>query len=251
METKLITVVMPVYNAARFLREAVESVLAQTYSNWELMMIDDCSTDDSLAIAQEYEQMDNRIHVIKAEKNIGVANVRNLGIKAANGHYIALLDSDDIWAADKLEKQVAQLEKTGAKIAYASYDFVDENTEPIKKPFVVPEHTDYKKMLSCNVIGCSTVMADAALLKAHPFRNDFYHEDYVLWMELLKIPVRAVGTRNVLVHYRVVSGSRSNHKGNAAKQRWRIYRDALGLNVVQSTGAFIRYTLNGVMKYYL
>ena len=107
-------------------------------------------------------------------------------------------------------------------------------------------------MLYCNVIGCSTALIRSDLLKAHPFKPEFYHEDYVLWMELLSVPgVRAEGISDVLAHYRRVSGSRSDNKGNAAKERWKIYRKALGMNVFASADAFIRYAINGVLKYYL
>lgn len=252
MKAEQITVVMPVYNASRFLRDAVESVLKQTYQNLELLLIDDCSTDNSLEIAREYEQKDARVRVIAAEHNSGVANVRNRGIQEANGQYIALLDSDDVWTEDKLERQLQLVKKTNAKIVYCSYDFIDENNATIKKPFIVPSTTDYKKMLASSVISCSTALLDAELLKEHPFKPEFYHEDYVLWMELLSIQgVTAVGDTNILAHYRQVSGSRSNNKGNAAKERWNTYRQALGLNFCESVWAFVRYAIKGVLKYYM
>ncbi len=247
-----ITVVMPVYNASSYLRETIDSVLQQTYEHWELLILDDCSTDDSLQIARAYEAQDVRIRVIPAEKNVGVARVRNRGIQQASGTHIALLDSDDVWTSDKLERQMELVRRTGAQICYCSYDFIDEVGRPIKKPFLVPETTDYRKMLASSVISCSTALIEASVLKAHPFDPDFYHEDYVLWMELLSVPgVKAAGDRQVLAHYRQVTGSRSGDKGNAAKQRWHSYRAALGLNVFQSARAFGRYAVNGVAKYYL
>lgn len=214
-------------------------------------MLDDCSTDNSLQIARDYEQNDNRIRVIEGVKNAGVAMVRNKGIAEAKGQYIALLDSDDAWTEDKLERQLELAKRTNAKVIYCSYDFVDENSSPIKKPFIVPTETNYKKMLSSNVIGCSTMFSDAQLLKQHPFNVHFYHEDYVLWMELLRLPIQAVGEQKVLMHYRQVAGSRSNCKRNAAKERWAIYRKALGLNVFVSCWAFVRYVVLGIIKHYL
>lgn len=252
MDTELVTVVMPVYNADRFLREAVDSVVSQTYRNWELLILDDCSTDKSLQIAHEYEQMDCRIRVVESEHNSGVAKVRNRGIREAKGEYIAFLDSDDIWTPDKLEKQVELAKQANANVVYCSYDFLDENSVQINKPFIVPAETNYKKMLACNVIGCSAAMVDSRLLKQHPFNVNFYHEDYVLWMELLSIPgVVAAGDTQVLMHYRRVSGSRSNNKEKAAKERWNIYRKALGLSFTESIWAFAKYTVNGILKYYL
>lgn len=250
MTGKLVSVIIPVYNAEKYLEEAVDSVLSQTYRDLELIIIDDCSKDNSLEIARSYEQSDARVRVIAGEKNQGVARVRNRGVQEARGEYIALLDSDDVWRKDKLERQLRLIESKGAQIAYCSYDFMDENGKSVLKPFTVLEQTDYRKMLISSTIGCSTAFVDANLMRKHPFNPECYHEDYALWMELLKIPVKAVGDRDVLMHYRLVKGSRSNNKWNAAKNRWKIYRNDLKLNIVQSCMAFVGYTIMGVVKYY-
>ena len=141
--------------------------------------------------------------------------------------------------------------KTGAEIIYCSYDFIDENDEAIRKPFIVPRETNYDKMLASSVISCSTALIATSLLKKHLFRPEYYHEDYVLWMELLAIPVRAAGNREVLAHYRQLSGSRSNNKKNAAKQRWFVYRNVLHLGMIKSLNAFAKYALLGMIKYVL
>lgn len=246
----LISVVMPNYNGHRFVEQAIDSVLNQTYQNFELIVVDDCSNDDSLSLIEHKAQSDNRIRVIALEHNAGVANARNVGIKEAKGEYIALLDNDDLWTEDKLERQLALAQK-GADIVYCSYDFIDEENNSIKKPFIVPQETNFNKMLASSVISCSTSFIKTELMQAHSFNPDFYHEDYVLWMELLRVCPTAFGDQKVLMHYRQVTGSRSNKKGNAAKERWNTYRKALKLNVVTSAWAFVRYALNGVMKYYL
>lgn len=246
----LITVVMPNYNGHRFVEQAIDSVLNQTYSNFELLVVDDCSKDDSLQLIQQKAQSDDRIRVIALKHNAGVANARNVGIKEAKGDYIALLDNDDLWTEDKLERQLALAQK-GADIVYCSYDFIDEQNNSIKKPFVVPQQTNFNKMLASSVISCSTSFIKTELMHAHPFNPDFYHEDYVLWMELLRVCSTAYGDQKVLMHYRQVNGSRSNKKGKVAKERWNTYRKALKLNAVTSAWAFVRYAVNGVMKYYL
>ena len=168
-----------------------------------------------------------------------MANARNVGIKEAKGKFIALLDNDDLWTEDKLERQLALANK-GADIVYCSYDFIDEQNNSIKKPFIVPQQTNFNKMLASSVISCST-----------SFNSDFYHEDYVLWMELLRVCPTAYGDPKVLMHYRQVTGSRSNKKSNAAKERWNTYRKALKLNAITSAWAFVRYAVKGVVKYYL
>ena len=250
MAEKLVSVIMPVYNAEAYLKEAIDSALRQTYRNIELIIVDDCSKDRSLEIARSYEQRDARVRVIAGEENQGVARVRNRGIQEAKGEYIALLDSDDAWREDKLERQVRLLESKGAQIAYCSYDFMDDNGNKIMRPFIVPEQTDYKKMLISSVISCSTALVDAKLMKAHPFRAECYHEDYALWMELMQIPVKVVGDKEIMMHYRQLRGSRSHNKWNAAKKRWKIYREVLGMNLFDSSVALVGYTINGVLKYY-
>lgn len=246
----LISVVMPVYNAERFVAQAIESVLAQTYRNLELILVDDCSTDHSLSILQYYAQKDTRIHVLANEQNSGVANTRNTGIQAANGTYIALLDSDDCWHETKLEKQISRMMSMNADISYCSVDMVDENNRKIKT-FAVPEKTDYEEMLVRCYFICSTVVIEAALLKAHPFRTEYYHEDYLLWLELLSTNAVVIGLSEVLADYRQLVGSRSSGKVKAAINRWRIYRKALGMSFFRAVYVFIQYAIGGIRKYYL
>ena len=232
------------------MEQAIDSVLSQTYQNFELLIVDDCSKDDSLQLIKRKTQSDSRIRVIALENNAGVANARNVGIREAKGKYIALLDNDDLWTADKLERQLA-IAENGVDIVYCSYDFIDEQNNEIKKPFIVPKQTNFHKMLASSVISCSTSFIKTELMQAHPFNADFYHEDYVLWMELLRVCPTAYGDPKVLMHYRQVTGSRSNKKSNAAKERWNTYRKALKLNAVTSAWAFVRYAVKGVVKYYL
>lgn len=247
----MISIIMPAYNSENYIAEAIESVIGQTYTEWELLVIDDYSSDQTTKIIQKYMENDTRIQLIRKKQNDGVAVTRNIGIQKAKGEFIAFLDSDDVWKSNKLEEQLKLQRKTGAAIIYCSYDFVDENNKKILKPFIVPEQTDYKSMLSSSVISCSTALIDTKLLKQHMFEPDVYHEDYVLWMKLLKIPVKAKGCLEVLTHYRQVSGSRSNDKKNAAIQRWYIYRKVLKMGRVDSSIAFIKYAFKGVKKYYL
>lgn len=250
MKNTLISVVMPIYNKSRYLGKSVESVLNQTYKNIELIMVDDASTDNSLEIARSYEKRDSRVSVIACEANQGVAKARNLGIAASKGEYIALLDSDDEWLEEKLEKQLSLIESRQAQIAYCSYDFIDENSSMIRKPFVVPVETNYKEMLVSSVISCSTALVDASLLKAHPFRSDFYHEDFALWMELLALPVKTAGDPQVLAHYRQLPDSRSGNKLKSAFEKWKVYRKCLGMSFVESSVVFLKYSMRGFMKYY-
>lgn len=248
-EQILVSVIMPAYNVAPYIEASVRSVLAQSVNDWELLIIDDCSKDDSYEIALRLAQEDSRIRVLKNERNSGVSKTRNYGISMARGSYIALLDSDDQWYPEKLEKQLALMQRTGAQIGYSSYAMLNEKGEQVHKDYLVPAQTDFKKMLLCNVIGCSTVMLKADIAKANPFDETYYHEDYVLWLTLMQQGCKAVGCTEVLVAYCVRDDSRSAKKFASAKKRWLIYRKHLKLPFFKSAYYLVRYAISGLKKY--
>ena len=246
-----VSVVIPAYNAERYLEETGRSVLAQTYQDFEIIIVDDGSKDGTVALANRLAGEDSRITVLRNPRNQGVAETRNHGIRQATGTYIALLDSDDVWAPAKLEKQLDCLTRRNADGVYCSYDFMDELGQPMGKPFLVPPETSFRKMLAESVIGCSTMLVRADVLKAHPFNGAYYHEDYVLWLELLRAGCAFRGVADVLMHYRRVAGSRSDDKVHAAKKRWIIYRDYLKLPLPKRLWCFAGYAFHAVRKYYL
>ena len=247
----LVSVVIPNYNGEKFVEQTIQSALRQTYDNVELILVDDKSTDGSLAILRNWREKDKRIRLIEKQTNTGVALTRNAGIDAAKGEYIALLDNDDLWEEDKIERQVELIQRTKAGMVYCSYDFIDECGQEIGRPFIVPEQTTYHDMLAKSVIGCSSILIATDIIKKNKFSGAYYHEDYVLWMKLLEQGIMARGDVKVLMHYRRTAGSRSNSKFFSAKQRWVIYRKALHLGIGKSAVAFFRYMLNGIIKYYL
>lgn len=244
----LVSVIMPAYNAEEYISEAVQSVMAQTYTNWELLILDDCSTDSTADKARCFSDLDPRITLYSNPKNIGVALTRNKGMALAKGSWVALLDSDDIWHKDKLEKQLVTAENTGADIIYCSYSLMDKNGEHLSD-FIVPERTSYYDMLRKNVIGCSTVFMRSPILIHHHFSTEHYHEDYVLWLELLKSGYIAAASTDVLVDYRIVDGSRSNDKLKSARNRWLIYREIEKLSLGKSVRVFVAYAFNGFIKH--
>lgn len=249
MTEPLISVIMPAYNADRFITEAIGSVRGQTHENWELLILDDGSADSTCHLAERFAREDARIRLIRNEKNMGVARTRNRGFDLCRGSYVALLDADDLWHPDKLEKQLALLEQTGADFAYSSYAIVDPSGKKVKADYLVPETVNFRELLKENVIGCSAVILRAELLKQHRFLTDFFHEDYVLWLQLLQNGYRAVGCAEVLVDWRFVENSRSFNKKKAAKNRWRIYRDYLHLPLYKSLWAFGHYAFRSLRKY--
>lgn len=245
----LVSVIMPAYNAGRFLEAAIRSVMAQTVTDWELLVLDDGSSDDTLSIAWRLAREDCRISVLPNEHNMGVAKTRNRGFDLCRGEYVALLDSDDVWLPHKLERQLRRMEQTGADLCYCSYAIVDANGEKSRPDYLVPPQTDFDKLLRENVIGCSTVVLSRKVIDNHRFETDFYHEDYVLWLKLLRSGFRAAGCTEPLVHWRLIENSRSFNKRKAAGNRWRIYRDYLQLPLGKSVLAFAAYGAAGLKKY--
>ena len=244
-----VTVIMPAYNACRFLEAAIRSVIGQTFTDWELLVLDDGSSDDTLAIARSLAAEDCRIRVLPNEHNMGVARTRNRGFDLCRGEYVALLDSDDVWLPNKLERQLERMAQTGADLCYCSYSIVDANGEKSRPDYLVPEQTDFDKLLRENVIGCSTVVLSRKVIEQHRFETDFYHEDYVLWLKLLRAGFRASGCTEPLVRWRLIENSRSFDKRKAAGNRWRIYRDYLHLPLGKSILAFASYGAAGLKKY--
>jgi teichuronic acid biosynthesis glycosyltransferase TuaG len=250
MENKpLVSVIMPAYNAARDIEKAIRSVMAQTVTDWELLVMDDASSDETAQIVKGLAMEDDRIQYHLSQENIGCAGVRNLGFDLCRGQYVALLDSDDIWLPEKLEKQLALAEKTGAGLLYTSYGIMDVQEKAVRADYLVPETVDFKSLLGENVIGCSTVMLKGELVKKFHFERNFYHEDYALWLALLRSGVKAAGCREVLVRWRYAANSRSFNKVQSAKNRWKIYRHYLKLPLAQSAWHFCEYVIASLKKY--
>ena len=245
----MVSVVIPVFNAERFLAQAVQSVIDQTMGDWELILVDDGSTDQSTELAEHFAACDPRIRLLRNPVNVGVSETRNRGVRAARGQFIALLDSDDRWHPEKLEKQLALEEKTGADILYCSYAIVNEAGDPCCPPMIVPEKTDLDRMLVQSTISCSTALIRRELMLHHPFGNAYAHEDLVLWLDLLSEGYQAAGCREVLADYRQMVGSRSHDKLRSAHGRWKIYREHLGLGLLHSQKLFLRYAVRGIKKY--
>lgn len=248
-EKRLVSVIMPAYNAEKYIRAAIESVIRQTYENWELIVLDDGSTDSTAQTVKRLAEGDSRIRFCPNERNMGVAATRNRGFDLARGDYVALLDSDDVWLPRKLEKQLALAEETGADIVYCSYRLFDDENRKKYSEFIVSPCTDLERMLIRCEFSCSTNMFSEKIYKKYRFSDNFYHEDYVLWLDLLKDGYKAAGCTEILAEYRQVPGSRAANKINAAKHRWIIYRKHLKLPLVKSIVCVLKYAGNGIVKY--
>jgi teichuronic acid biosynthesis glycosyltransferase TuaG len=243
-DTNLVSVIMPAHNCEAVLKQSVSSVIDQTYTDWELLIIDDASKDRTLAVARDLALTDERIRVIHLEKNAGVANARNAGVEAANGRYVAFLDSDDLWLPQKLAVQIAFMQQCNAAFVFAQYRRFSNNGT-LSKPLAVPAHVTYEQLLKGNVIGCLTVVIDRAAVpdvNMPPIR----HEDYVTWLRILRSGVVAYGISQDLARYRVASQSLSADKKKAAGWTWNIYRNIEGLSFAKSSWCFLNYFLHAL-----
>ena len=245
----LVSVIMPAYNAAPFIEEAILSVINQTVQDFELIVINDCSTDNTGNVVEAIADKDRRVRYFCNETNIGVAKTRNRGLDLFRGKYVALLDSDDYWESEFLEKMLRRAQETGADIVYCSYSLVDEQRENICDDFIVPLTTTFEDSIVRSVITCSTVLITAELARNNRFPTDIYHEDIAMWFRILREGGTARGVTEVLAAYRQRSGSRSSNKLKSAARRWPIYRKFLGMTLLQSVCAMIRYGYYGLIKY--
>lgn len=246
----LVSVITPAYNASKYIGDTIKSVQAQTYENWEMIIVNDCSTDDTAEIAREFASADPRIHVYDQKKNGGPARAWNRAFKEMHGRYAAFLDADDLWIPEKLERQLAFMKKKKAGFSYASYDWIDESGAPLGNIIKIPPKQDYKQMLANSVIGALTVIIDRELVDIKPI-PPVQINDSMLWLSIAKRGVTAYGCSEILGHYRIVSSSFSRNKGSAAKGLWRLYRDQLKIPFIPRCWYFGRYALNSVKRYYL
>ena len=245
----LVSVLMPAYNGEKYIEEAVRSVLAQSLFDFELVLIDDCSQDRTWELAANLAREDERIRLYRNGCNLGPARTRNRGLDLCRGDYVALLDCDDVWHPEKLEKQVALARETKADIVYCGYAIVDRDGRKCCRDFAVPESTDVKSTLVKSVISCSTALLGKRVTEHYRFPVDYYHEDLALWLLLLENGMKAVGTPEILARYRIHPDSRACEKLKVARRRWRLYRSMLGLPVGKSTYYFLQYAREGVRKY--
>ena len=244
-----VSVIMPAYNSEEFIEQAIRSALNQTYSNLEVIVIDDNSNDGTNSIVKKLADEDDRVILVRNEHNLGAAQSRNKGMDLCRGEYVALLDSDDVWYPEKLEVQMELAQKENADIVYCSYAITDEKGQKKCPDFIVSECASLESTIIKSEISCSTAILGPGVIKGYRFPHEYYHEDLALWLRLLKDGMKAVGTKQVLAEYRLRGNSRAANKMHVAKQRWIIYRSLLGLSAVKSSYCLLRYAVGGFLKY--
>lgn len=245
----LVSIITPAYNAAAYITETIESVLAQTYPNWEMLIVNDCSKDNTEEIVQSYAKKDKRIKLINLKQNSGAATARNTAIQNAKGRYIAFLDSDDLWKKEKLQKQIQFMQKNGYAFTYTSYEHFKETKENIQNQVQIPKSLNYNQALKGNKIGCLTVMLDKKQIQNIHFTTQ-KHEDYILWLNILKQGRTAYGIQESLALYRTGNNkSISGNKLQSALWTWKVYRESQKLSVVKSMYYMWFYVVNGLKKH--
>lgn len=246
----LVSIIMPAYNAEKYISHSIDSVIKQTYRNWELIIIDDCSKDTTSKICKKYAERDSRIKVISLTKNGGIANARNRGITESNGEYIAFLDSDDMWKEEKLEKQIKFMETNDIAFSCTSYELIDSEGNSLNKVIKVPKSVGFKELLKVNSVGCLTVLINKN--KIEPFlMPQLKHEDYATWLNIVKINnIKVFGLNENLALYRKTKGSTSSNKLKALTWTWKVYHQFLGFNFIKSTYHLFIFIIYTLKKYY-
>lgn len=245
---QLVSIIMAAYNAEKTINAAVRSVIKQTYQYWELIVINDCSTDSTSEIISSMAAENKRIRIINNEKNRGVSVSRKKGAEAALGQWIAILDSDDLWAEDKLEKQIKYAQKKDAELVFTGSAFIDSDGNAIGWYLHVPPEINYRKLLKQNVVSNSSVLVKKELYLKHYALGDNMHEDFAVWLSITNNGVTAYGIDEPLLIYRVSRSSKSGDKLKAARMNWNTYR-YIGLTPFEAAYYMCWYTAKNVLKY--
>lgn len=243
---ELVSIIMPTYNCERFIAPSIRSVISQTYTNWELLIVDDCSTDNTAEVVASFE--DKRIHYQRNAHNIGAALTRNEALKTAKGRYIAFLDSDDVWVPEKLEKQIAFMEQHGYAFTFADYQIMQEDGSLTGKRLHMPRQLTYHQYLRNTAIGCLTVVIDRQQTGEFMMPNIKSSHDMALWLLIMKRGFDAYAIPECMASYRLVSTSNTAKKWKAAQDVWRVYRDIEQLSILYAAFCFCGYAVHAILK---
>lgn len=243
-----ISIIMAAYNAEKTIEQAIYSVLCQTYPDFELLVVNDCSTDKTAALVAAIAEKDDRVRLISNEKNGGVSYTRKHGLEEARGEWIAILDSDDAWASEKLEKQIELQKKTNAELLFTGSAFMDADGRPINWYLHAPAEVTYRQLLKQNVLSNSSALVRKELYAKYYAVGDGMHEDFAIWLSILKEGRKAYGVDEPLLIYRLAKTSKSGNKIKAAKMNWNTYR-YVGLNPVEAFYYEGWYMAKNIVKY--
>lgn len=250
MENDLVSIITPLYNGERFVGQTIESVIAQTYTQWEMIIVNDGSSDSSEAIARKYAAADSRITVV-SQPNGGSASARNNGISLARGRYIALLDADDLWEPCFLRSQLDLMTSHKATLVYASHSRIDEEGNDCLLPFIAPAHITYTDLLKTCSISCLTGLYDTSRFGKIYLHEEFrsLRDDYIYWLEIIKKCGEAWGNPKVIASYRIFKQSVSHNKRKVIIPQFRVYYQVERLGLFLSLYYLTHWALRGFIKY--
>ena len=247
-EFGLVSIIMAAYNAEKTIEQAIDSVLSQTYTNFELLVVNDCSKDRTAELVKGIAATDGRVRLISNVKKSGVSYTRKHGLEESNGSWIAILDSDDAWAPEKLEKQIELQNRTNADLLFTGSAFMDADGHPIDWYLHAPAEVTYRQLLKQNVLSNSSALVRKELYARHYAVGDGMHEDFAIWLSILKEGKKAYGVDEPLLIYRIAKSSKSGNKIKAAKMNWNTYR-YVGLNPIEAAYYEGWYMIKNVIKY--
>ena len=247
MNQPKVSVIIPAYNCAESISRAIDSALLQNVP-LEVIVLNDCSKDNLDDVMQKYQNNDN-VRYIKNEQNLGVAKTRNKGVSLAKGNYVAFLDGDDYWAENKLNKQIKLMEETKTVLCSTARELMTSKGECTGRVIPVKPIITYKELLKHNSINCSSVLIQTEVAKEFPMHHEDSHEDYIMWLEILKKYGKACAVNEPMLKYRLSNKGKSGSKLNSAKMTFKVYR-YMGFGMVKSITCFCNYALHGMKKYY-
>ncbi|MET3697027.1 glycosyltransferase involved in cell wall bisynthesis [Bacillus oleivorans] len=247
LSEELVSIIMPAFNCGDFIGITLDSVIAQTYQNWEVIVIDDCSTDNTEEVVKTYSSMDTRIKYYKLDKNSGAAVARNKAIDLANGKYMAFLDSDDVWFPEKLTKQISFMKEHGYNFTCTSYTKIDEQGNYLNRTIKSQRKSDYDGILK-TCPGNSTVIYDAMNLGKFKIPNIKKRNDYVMWLQVVKKEKYLYGLEEPLGSHRIRKGGISKKKSSLVSYHWKVYREFEQLSIIKSCYLILYWVIATVFR---
>lgn len=245
----LVSIITPTFNSEKYISETINSVQNQTYENWEMIVVDDGSLDDTRKIVTDIANQDSRIQFYPQPQNVGPAKARNIGIDNAKGKYMTFLDADDIWFPYFIENSIRTISETNIHFVFSSYRRSNENLELVYSDFIVPEKVTYTDILKTNSISCLTAFIDIEVLGKKNMPEIFKRQDMGLWLKYLKEIPFAYGIKETQAIYRIRENSLSRNKSKLLKYQWQFYREVEKLNFFQSIYYMLQWMYRGFIKY--
>lgn len=244
----LVSIITPAFRSAAVIGETIESVIAQTYTNWEMLVAEDCSDDNTRDVIRQWEKIDHRVRLVALDRNGGPATARNAALERSKGRWIAFLDSDDIWLPQKLQRTIEHAIDNQAAITFTGFRRISADGSALGNYVGVPRSLSYRQLLGNTAIATSTVMLDRNVVSDVRMTKTYY-DDFHCWLQILKRGHLAFGLDEDLMRYRVLGQSVSRNKRRSAAHVWRAYRDLEKLSLTSSLWYFGQYAVRGLLKY--